>query len=75
MDLPPDDDPFREDRAFNYSIYLMVGMPYLLLGAVGFFVYRGLRRRAELEGRAADRAPAREEGNPSWPDTSRGEVS
>lgn len=38
-----DDDPLREARAYNYSIYFMVGMPYLLLGTVGFFIYRGLR--------------------------------
>jgi hypothetical protein len=38
-------------RAYNQSIYLMVGMPYLLLGTVGFLVYRGLRQRALAERR------------------------
>ena len=38
-----DDDPLREARAYNQSIYLMVAMPYLLLGTVGFVVYRGIR--------------------------------
>jgi hypothetical protein len=30
--------------AYNQSIYLMVGMPYLLLGAVGYLIYRGYRK-------------------------------
>lgn len=38
-----DDDPMREARAYNYNIYLMVAMPYFLLGTAGYFVYRGLR--------------------------------
>ena len=39
-----DTDPAHEARAYNQSIYLMVGMPYLLLGAFGFYVYRGLKK-------------------------------
>jgi hypothetical protein len=27
----------------------MVGMPYFLLGAVGFWIYRGLKQRALME--------------------------
>jgi hypothetical protein len=45
-----DDDPLREARAYNNSIYLMVAMPYLLFGLISFGVYRGYRsskRRAE----------------------------
>ena len=38
-----EEDPLREARAYNRSIYLMVGMPYLLLTIGGFAVYRGLR--------------------------------
>ncbi len=38
-----DDDPLREARAYNQSIYFMVAMPYLLLGAVSFAVYRGIK--------------------------------
>jgi hypothetical protein len=38
-----DDDPLREARAYNRSIYLMVAMPYLLLGTVGFLIYRGIK--------------------------------
>jgi hypothetical protein len=33
--------------AYNNSIYLMVGMPYLLLGVFGFLVYRGLKKNAQ----------------------------
>ena len=39
-----DTDPRREAKAYNDSIYLMVGMPYLMLGAFGFYVYRGLKK-------------------------------
>jgi hypothetical protein len=38
-----DDDPLREARAYNQSIYVMVAMPYLLFGTVGFMVYRGIK--------------------------------
>jgi hypothetical protein len=38
-----EDDPLREAKAYNRSIYLFVGMPYLLLGAVGFLIYRTVR--------------------------------
>ena len=33
----------RESRAYAKSIYLMAGMPYLLLGGFGLYVYRALR--------------------------------
>src|SRR5208282_1504272 len=33
--------------AYNISIYLMAGMPYLLASCVGFFIYRGCQRNAE----------------------------
>ena len=38
-----DNDPQREARAYNHSIYIMVAMPYLLLGTVGLLIYRGVR--------------------------------
>jgi hypothetical protein len=53
-----DDDQYREARAYNQSIYLMVGMPYLLLGVLGFKVYRGLKQKALAESRAAAEVPA-----------------
>ncbi len=39
-----DDDPMREARAYNQSIYLMVGMPYATLGIVSLLIYRGYRK-------------------------------
>jgi hypothetical protein len=38
-----DDDPMREARAYNQSIYLMVAVPYGTLGAFGLLIYRGHR--------------------------------
>ncbi len=38
-----DDDPLQEAKAYNSSIYLMLAMPYALLGGFGWFVYRGLK--------------------------------
>lgn len=37
--------------AYNRSIYLMIGVPYLLLSGVGFLVYRGCRKNADVLGR------------------------
>jgi hypothetical protein len=34
----------KEARAWNNSIYLFVGMPYLLVGGVGFMVYRSFKK-------------------------------
>ena len=46
-------------RAYNTSIYLMVGVPYLALGTVGFMVYRHLRIKA-----ANEAPPIKEAGPP-----------
>lgn len=35
--------------AYNRSIYLMVSVPYILLGSVGFLVYRGCKKNALLK--------------------------
>ena len=35
-------------QAYNTSIYLMVGVPYLLLGSVGFCIYRGCQKNARF---------------------------
>jgi hypothetical protein len=48
-----DTDPVREASAYNNCIYLMVGMPYLLLGAFGFYVYRGLKKNRAARAAAA----------------------
>ena len=47
------DDPLQEARAYNNSIYLMVGMPYLLLGTVGFLIYRGHKKNSGNSGNIA----------------------
>jgi hypothetical protein len=39
-----EDDQLREAQAYNASIYFMVGMPYLMLGAFGFVVYRKFKQ-------------------------------
>ena len=38
------DDAYFQARAYNHAIYLMVGMPYLLLGGLGFLFYRSVRQ-------------------------------
>jgi hypothetical protein len=40
-------DQARESQAYNHSIYLMVGTPYLLLGGLGLLIYRGYRQQAK----------------------------
>ena len=40
-----DEDQVRVSRTYNQSIYLMAGMPYLMLGMVGFLIYRHHRVR------------------------------
>lgn len=44
-----EDDPMREAKAYSASIYLMAGMPYLLLGGLGGMFYHSVKsaRRAE----------------------------
>lgn len=59
---PEDDDPFREAKAYNLSIYLMVGMPYLLLGTGCFLIYRYWKK-----GQLALEAAARKEANEPQP--------
>jgi hypothetical protein len=44
-----EDDPLREARAYNNSIYLMVGTPYLLLSVFGVMVYRGVKKNQALK--------------------------
>jgi hypothetical protein len=67
------EDQLREARAYNYSIYAMVSLPYLLVGGMGFFVYRHLRQRAALE--AAFLENLSEGGSASCPPPSPGEDS
>ncbi len=64
--------------AWNASIYLMVSVPYVLLGVVGFLIYRGCRKNQEYlraRGQAADQPnPAGERGTsvPCWGSGERG---
>ena len=46
-----DDEINNAPQAYNTSIYLMVGVPYLLLGGVGFFIYRGYQKNVDFLGR------------------------
>jgi hypothetical protein len=52
-----DGDPLREARAYNQSIYLMVAAPYLLLGAVGFMIYRGFKMAQKNQARLLIETP------------------
>jgi hypothetical protein len=38
------EDEDHSPEAYNRSIYLMVGVPYLTLGVFGFLIYRGLKK-------------------------------
>jgi hypothetical protein len=40
----------QQARAWNNSIYLFVGMPYLLVGGVGFLVYRSFKKARPAQG-------------------------
>lgn len=42
-DMSGEDDPLREAKAYNWSIYLMLAVPYGLLGTFGFMSYRMYR--------------------------------
>jgi hypothetical protein len=60
-----DDDRIREAQAYNHSIYLMVSVPYVLLGVVGFMVYRSLHSQAPIgQLTAANEQPYGAEGSP-----------
>lgn len=47
ISTPDGDEPNNLPAAYNNSIYMMIGVPYVTLGFVGFFVYRGLKKNAE----------------------------
>jgi hypothetical protein len=38
-------DPDRLSRAYNISIYVLLGLPYVLGGSVGIWLYRGYKRK------------------------------
>ncbi len=68
-------DQFREAEAYNLSIYLMVFMPYSLVGTVGYFVYRGLHQKAQLAQLSDDASAMAPSGGLSCPPPSTGVIS
>jgi hypothetical protein len=60
---PEDDDPLREAKAYNASIYLMLTMPYALLGGLGFLIYRSTK--AQKNGKASDGSENSEDSDAS----------
>lgn len=48
------DDPAAEARAYNNSIYMLIGVPYTIFAVGGFYCYRHLKLRgaAAIEGDA-----------------------
>jgi hypothetical protein len=44
-----DSDGSALAMAYNLSVYLLVGMPYFLLGTVSFLVYRGRKDKARAD--------------------------
>ncbi len=65
--LVDEDDRVREAQAYNWCIYLMVSMPYLLLGSVGMLVYRGMRHhRAQVEPSISATGQPDGERRPAW---------
>lgn len=60
LDQPADqtsDDPMREAKAYAASIYLMAGMPYLLLASVGFLFYRSVKKAQKASASASAPVP------------------
>lgn len=54
--------------AYNASIYLMVGVPYLTLGVLGFLVYRGCKKNAEYLEAMGRQRPAQAGSYPLSPE-------
>jgi hypothetical protein len=59
--------------AYNQSIYLMVGVPYLSLGICGFLIYRGCKmnaayRKSLEQKRDEDSSKPDEESGKTGPD-------
>jgi hypothetical protein len=43
--LEDGEDPLREAKAYNRSIYFMLAVPYTIVGVFGVYCYRHLRGR------------------------------
>lgn len=74
-DTSGNSDPFREARAYHLSVYLMVFMPFLCLGIVGFMIYRGVKQNALAVQLNADLTQAGEEGTAPCQNLSREDIS
>jgi hypothetical protein len=61
------EDQVRLARGYNNSIYLMVAIPYLAVGTVGYLVYRQLRLRAAWQQHQLESARALPPGDPLPP--------
>lgn len=59
VEKPGGEDPMREAKAYALSIYLMAGMPYLLLASLGFLFYRSVKKsqKAPVQANAAAADP------------------
>ena len=56
LDQPVDasgEDPMREAKAYAASIYLMAGMPYVLLGTLGILFYRSVKKAQKAQAQAS----------------------
>jgi hypothetical protein len=42
------EDPAAEARAYNRSIYMMIGIPYTFFAVGGFYCYRHLKGRGPI---------------------------
>lgn len=62
-----EEDQYRLSRAYNNSIYLMVSVPYVMVGAVGWMVYRQLRARAAAQKDLLDQAHSHSSGTDLLP--------
>lgn len=60
QESPGSTDVLREARAYNYSIYLMVTMPYLLLGTFGYLIYRGVKKNEQWKQSQEEATPPTE---------------
>jgi hypothetical protein len=50
-------DPMQEVRAYELSIYLMAGMPYLLLTGLGCLFYRAVKKAQKQAALAIEPRP------------------
>jgi hypothetical protein len=54
--------------AFNQSIYLMVSVPYLLLGFFGLLIYRGMKKNEAFRKTLAEQEARKQFSEESKPD-------